>query len=118
MASAGGSPDLPRYWCTLGKSVIWDDPRDFSENAIHYPYETDLSSISSLLREYINTPTDQLLSFASADRWQIVNILLAADRRIGTRRLPELNAGLTHPGAITIAVTRWGPGVGRRSARA
>ncbi|HEV2612940.1 MAG TPA: hypothetical protein VGU61_21960 [Noviherbaspirillum sp.] len=108
MASASGSTDLPRYWCTLGKDVIWDYPRDFGENATHYPYETDVSSISNLLREYIDTPTDQLLRFAFADRWQIVDILLAADRRIGKRRLPELKARLSHPGAIAIAATRWG----------
>jgi hypothetical protein len=108
MASASGSTDLPRYWCTLGKDVIWDYPREFGENATNYPYDTDVSSISSLLREYIDMPTDQLLSFAFADRWQIVDILLAADRRIGKRRLPELKARLTHPGAIAIAATRWG----------
>jgi hypothetical protein len=108
MASASGGTDLPRYWCTLGKDVIWDYPRDFSEDATRYPFETDVSSISSLLREYIDMPTDQLLSFAFADRWQIVDILLAADRRIGKRRLPELKARLTHPGAIAIAATRWG----------
>jgi hypothetical protein len=108
MASASGGADLPRYWCTLGKYVIWDYPREFGENATYYPYDTDVSSISSLLREYIDTPTDQLLSFAFADRWQIVDILLAADRRIVKRRLSELKARLTHPGAIAIAATRWG----------
>jgi hypothetical protein len=71
MASARGSTDLPRYWCTLGKDVIWDYPRDFGENTTYAPYDTDVSSISSLLCEYIDTPTDQLLSFAFADRWQI-----------------------------------------------
>ncbi|MFC7518664.1 hypothetical protein ACFQUU_27005 [Herbaspirillum sp. GCM10030257] len=108
MVSASGSTDLARYWCTLGKYVIWDYPRKSGENATCYPYDTDVSSISSLLREYINTPTDQLLSFAFADRWQIVDILLAADRRIGKHRLPELKARLTHPGAMAIAATRWG----------
>ncbi|WP_200960863.1 hypothetical protein [Noviherbaspirillum sp. Root189] len=108
MASVSGSTDLPRYWCTLGKDVIWNYPREFGENATYYPYDTDVSSISSLLREYIDTPTDQLLSFAFADRWQIVDILLAADRRIEKRRLPELKARLTHPGAKAIAATRWG----------
>jgi len=108
MASAGGSMELARYWCTLGKDVIWDYPRDFGEDAAHYPYDTDVSSISSLLREYIDTPADQLLSFAFADRWQIVDILLAADIRIETRRLPELKARLSQPGAIAIAAARWG----------
>jgi hypothetical protein len=65
MASARGSTDLPRYWCTLGKDVIWDYPRDFGENTTYAPYDTDVSSISSLLCEYIDTPTDQLLSLLS-----------------------------------------------------
>ncbi len=108
MASAGGSTDLPRYWCTLGKDVIWDYPRNVGENATYYPFDTDVSSLSSLLREYVDTPTDQLLSFAFADRWHIVDILLAADKRIREHRLPELKARLTHPGAIAIAATRWG----------
>lgn len=108
MASANGSTEFPRYWCTLGKDVIWDYPREFGEHATYHPYETDVSSISSLLREYIDTPTKQLLSFAFADRWQIVDILLAADRRIEKHRLPELKARFTHPGAIAIAATRWG----------
>jgi hypothetical protein len=108
MASVSGSTELPRYWCTLGKEVIWDYPRDVGENATYYPYDMDVSSLSSLLREYIDMPADQLLSFAFADRWQIVDILLAADRRLGKHRLPELKARLTHPGAIAIAATRWG----------
>lgn len=108
MVSASGSTELARYWCTLGKDVIWDYPREFGENTAHYPYDTDVSSISSLLREYIDTPADKLLSFAFADRWQIVEVLLAADSRIGTDRLPEVKAKLRHPGAIAIAATRWG----------
>jgi hypothetical protein len=108
MVSASGSTALPRYWCTLGKNVIWDYPRKSGENATYYSYDTDVASMSSLLREYIDTPTDQLLSFAFADRWQIVDILLAADRRIGKHRLRELKARLTHPGAMAIAATRWG----------
>lgn len=108
MATAGGGADLPRYWCTLGKDVIWNYPRDIGGNATYYSYDSDVSSLSSLLREYIDTPADQLLSFAFADRWQIVDILLAADRRIGKHRLPQLKARLVQPGAVTIAATRWG----------
>lgn len=108
MASAHGSTDLPRYWCTLGKTVIWDYPRDFPEDSTYYPYSTDVSSISDLLRQYIDTPTDQLLAFPFADHWHIVEILLAADRRIGKRRVPDLKSRLAHPGAIAVAALRWG----------
>lgn len=57
----------------LCKDVIW--------RKHYYPYDTNVSSISCLLRQYIDTPTDHMLSFAFADRWQILDILLAAYRR-------------------------------------
>lgn len=109
MTSVTGSIDLPRYWCTLGKDVIWNYPGESGGNAADYPYDMDMASMSSLLREYIDTPADQLLSFPFADRWQIVDILLAADKRIGKGRLPALKARLTHRGAMAIAAARWGP---------
>jgi hypothetical protein len=62
MASASGSTDLPRYGGTPGKDVICDYPREFGENATYHPYDTDVSPISSLLREYIDSPSDQLLN--------------------------------------------------------
>jgi hypothetical protein len=82
----------------LGKEIIWEYPKDFI-NKPHpkrtdinwYPYGTDVPEISNLIREYIDTPKEELLSKCfENDCWGLINILRAADKRIGSRRLPEL----------------------------
>lgn len=117
MRSQCGSTLLPRYWITLDKEVIWDYPRDFvaknrsvrnyhGEN-LWYPYQTDVSDISSLLREYINTPKEQLLTKKfSNDKWGLVNILRAADRRIGVRRLDSLRRKTHNVAALKVIASR------------
>lgn len=102
MNSRYGSTDLPRYWITLGKEIIWDYPADFitKEGCVKnyadkinklYPYFTDVSEISDLIREYIDTPKDILFDkHFGNDKWGLINILKAADRRIGNRRLNDL----------------------------
>lgn len=113
----GGSTNLPRYWITLEKEVIWDYPKDFvagdrsvrnfAGESCWYPYLTDVSAISDLLREYIDTPKEQLLTkqFAS-DKWGLVNILRAADRRIGIRRLDPLRRKTHNVAALKIIARR------------
>jgi hypothetical protein len=87
---------------TLDKDIIFDYPKQFvtddgsvknlSEHNTRYytryPYKNDVSDISNLIREYIDTPKDELLTkqFLN-DHWGLIDILHAADRRIGTRRL-------------------------------
>jgi hypothetical protein len=111
MKSQRGSTDLPRYWITLNKETIWDYPHDFKNQAVFdhhsfldgtcgggslllrdtYPYGSETSTISGLIREYIDTPRAELLikSFEK-DWWGLTDILRAADRRIGKQRLPVL----------------------------
>lgn len=108
MDSQSGSTHLPRYWITLGTEVIWDYPRDFTHSAKDYPYLTDISAISGLIREYINTPVEELLSKPFEDRWHLVEILLAADRRIGRRKLELLKQRLRQPGAQAVLRARGG----------
>lgn len=56
-----------------------------------YPYLTDVSDISDLIREYIDTPVSELMTrWFDNDRWGLTDILRAADRRIGKRRLEQL----------------------------
>ncbi|MCV5696772.1 hypothetical protein OFN29_31400, partial [Escherichia coli] len=65
--------------------------RNFHGETCWYPYLTDICSISDLLREYIDTPKAELLTKQfTSDKWGLVNILRAADRRIGMRRLDQL----------------------------
>lgn len=98
MQSQRGSTDLPRYWITLHQEIIFDYPADFmNQNGLvqnlsgeetYYPYETDISEISDLIEAYLNTPKEILFStHFEQDSWGLANILKAADRRIGKRRL-------------------------------
>ncbi len=96
MDSQMGSTNCPRYWITLGKEIIWDYPKDFigkthPNRAKWYPYQTDIPDISNLIREYIDTPKNEIISKKfEKDFWGLINILRAADKRIGARRLPEM----------------------------
>lgn len=56
-----------------------------------YPYGNDISDIGELIREYIDTPKEELFAkHFDADEWGLANILKAADKRIGKRRLQIL----------------------------
>lgn len=102
MQSQRGRTDLPRYWITLGGDVIWDYPGQFAlpgggtrradgQFVRGYPYSTDISEISNLIRNYIDTPPEELLTrHFETDHWGLVNVLRAADRRIGRRHWPVM----------------------------
>ena len=103
MDSEYGSTNLPRYWITLGKETLWDYPKDFvkefgTKNYVDkiikgYPYNSDVPDISNLLREYIETQKETIYEkHFEDDKWGLINILKAADRRIGKRRLYELKS--------------------------
>ena len=114
MESQRGSTNLPRYWITLGKEVIWDYPKDFVNkphpqrtNIKWYPYGTDIPDISSLIREYIDTPKTELFSKEfKNDYWELTNILKASDKRIGTRRLPYLKKKIKNKAALKVIEQR------------
>lgn len=106
-----GSINLPRYWVTLNREIIFDYPKNFvnhlkeegnKENI--YPYVNSISDISKLLREYIDTSLSDLLSkeFLN-DYWGITDVLKASDRRIGTRRLNKLRVISKNP-AVRIII--------------
>ncbi|GKX54277.1 hypothetical protein SOASR030_03890 [Leminorella grimontii] len=118
MRSQSGSANLPRYWITLGKEIIWDYPKDFvteeglikncaGEVTQYYPYLSGVADISNLIREYIDTPKEQLLDkqFMN-DKWGLVNILRAADRRIGARRLDDLKRKTHNVATIKVIMRR------------
>ena len=103
MQSRCGSTDLPRYFITLAGEIIFDYPKDFvlksggvkslAQGALTkiYPYGNDISDIGELIREYIDTPKDELFKkHFGVDEWGLANILKAADKRIGKRRLQIL----------------------------
>ena len=103
MQSRCGSTDLPRYFITLAGEIIFDYPKDFvlksggvkslAQGALTkiYPYGNDISDIGELIREYIDTPKDELFKkHFGVDEWGLANILKAADKRIGKKRLQIL----------------------------
>ena len=111
-----GSTDLPRYWITLGEEIIFDYPKQFVDVSTHgnfiknlsgkkqlYPYGTDISDISDLIREYIDTPKEIIFhKHFENDYWGLANILRAADKRIGKRRLILLKRKTNNKGALKI----------------
>lgn len=85
--------EIPRYFITLNKKIIFDWPKDFPyeqytfEN-IRYRYRSAVMLISVTLANYLNTPLDKLMLIQ--DHWKILDIIRAADRRIGSRRWKEI----------------------------
>lgn len=95
MRSKTGHADstVPRYWITIGKEIIWDYPKIFTKEELieqFYPWMGDMSNISCLIREYIDCPDSELLTHSFEDRWHLIPILTACDKRIGKRRLTLL----------------------------
>lgn len=122
MRSQYGNTDLPRYWITLGKEIVFDYPkqfvlsdgtvRNYAPDGIHqnYPYNTDVSDISALIREYIDTPISEIATkHFENDYWGLANILRAADRRIGQRRLDDLRRRIKNQAAQKILELRIKP---------
>ncbi|MBR1737524.1 MAG: hypothetical protein IJ736_11005 [Firmicutes bacterium] len=127
MNSQYGSTDLPRYWMTLGNEIIFDYPKQFvcedeKGNCIknlngdrsYYPYTNDITEISNLIREYIDTPKeDVFLKHFENDHWGLINILKAADRRFGKRRLEILKKRTKNNAARKIIEYRLNSGLWR-----
>ena len=117
MNSQYGSSDLLRYWITLGKETIFDYPKQFALKGgrtknlsgflAGYPHRTDIPDISNLIREYIDTPKEELLTKTfTNDYWGLINILRAADRRIGVRRLETLKKKTHNIAALKVIRAR------------
>ncbi len=126
MQSERGSTNLPRYFIMLDKEIIFDYPKQFLSQPIPleikrqylldnakssvkecYPHYTEVSDISDLFREYIDTPVDLLLTKKfKNDRWGLTDILKASDRRIGLRRLNNLLESINNVAAKKIILKR------------
>ena len=109
-----GTTGIPRYWITLGKEIIWDYPKQFVSLGYldrhlpdKWPYATDISEISCLIREYLDTPRSAILSEPfENDLWGIVNILRAADRRVGSRQWEALEQQANNTAVTKILAKR------------
>lgn len=82
---------MPRYFITIGKDIIFDYPKDMNlERKRKSLWASDADEISDLIEEYIQRPRDALLAEFPNDEWELTDILLACDRRMGKRRLEVL----------------------------
>lgn len=98
--------DIATYTVSLNKEIIWQYPEP-NKPPQGYPYVSSVSEISNLIREYIDTPTKELLckKFPN-DLWDFTDILKAADKRIGKRRLDFLLAFTNNDAASKIIKAR------------
>jgi len=112
----------PQYKIVLNKEVIFDFINDF--RGLRKPVEEgnywakeggepiwyeDVSLISALIREYIDTPADKLFDHVfENDYFGLTDILKAADRRIGKKRLLLLKDRTTSQAAEKIVAARLG----------
>lgn len=72
-----------------------------------YPYYCDISFISNLIREYIDTPVSDILTRRfENDYWGLTDIFRAADKRIGKRRLEILRDSIKNQAAQKILELR------------
>jgi hypothetical protein len=93
----GGTSDLPRFWIALNKEIIFDWLKDFKDIDIPEPayyggfrpvYYEDITFITDMIQEYIETPVNKLFDYVLCkDYYGLSEILKAADRRIGQKRL-------------------------------
>lgn len=131
----------PRHWLVLQGQVIWDFPGPFMRSApargraiayyedvymVHRPGANPVprlvpprsSVIALLLRDYIDRPVARLFERFADDAWEFTDLLRAADRRLGRRRLAVWQAGLdaAHP-ARPILRRRFAPRPGMAGQR-
>ncbi len=96
----------------LGKDVIWNFPRQFVDEAIIYPdggnhYSYGVRDLNGLLRDYLDTPKGVLLNQEFArDYFGLINILKAADRRLGLKRLKQHFDNVEQDSVVNVLAAR------------
>lgn len=99
--------EIGRYWIVLNKETIWSYPARIEDQIALKQSNPDIREITVLLRGYLDTPKDQLLSAEfPQDRFGLIELLRAADRRIGKRRLVELKASSISSAALLLIKQR------------
>lgn len=80
------------YWITLGRGDLQETLFHYRDGDCSQPYE-DIPRISQTIREYIDTPKDQIINKKfEHDRWGFTELLKCADRRVGKRSKDTLAA--------------------------
>lgn len=91
---------IGRYWFKLDGEEIWSVPKNVSNLIKSGQPDNVASYITPIIRRYIETPKEEIFDLLiSEDTWGVVDMLRAADRRIGKRRLEELLSKTVEPAA-------------------
>ena len=133
MKSQRGTTSLPRYCIVLNKEIIFDYPKDFLSNLIPregsrelrttgtstwllnsdltvkdlYPYYTEVQNISCVIREYIDTPVNELFDkIFENDKWGLTDILKAADKRLGKNKLIQIKQETKSKNVLKVIIAR------------
>jgi len=86
-----GAADIGRYWITLDKKLIWQAPGDYYEGLEKDALDHTATEVTIVLRQYLDCPRGELLTREfDADQFGLVDIMRAADRRIGLKKLSHL----------------------------
>ena len=81
-----------RTWHSLWGQLYLSVPRDFPEERAKGTYNTVASEISEVIKEYIDTPRETLLSrIFERDKWGVIDMFRAVDRRLGRKSLEQLS---------------------------
>ena len=124
---------IPRFYLKMGKQIIWDYPKDFEAKDIHYAEWADNNGISALVREYIDTPINELLDkefsgqykkfglrHTDSEGWKnewsdksdpdvvasLTDLFKAADRRISKSKIVKWSANLKNFKAYRVISVR------------
>lgn len=121
MQSQRGSTGLPRYWVTVDGEIVFDYPKQFldqeiefldqeiekSQLSITYPYISNISDISDVIRNYIDTPKSELPDkIFENDKWGITEYIKLADRRIGIDRLINYSKTIKNENILKVLEAR------------
>jgi hypothetical protein len=105
---------IPRFYVKLGKEIMWDYPKEFPVKDINYGWWAGNNNISDLVREYIDTSVQLLLTKSFTNEVQVyqtygtesrtitveyhlIELFIAADRRLGKEKLKEWAAVINNP---------------------
>lgn len=88
---------LSRYFITIDKYIVFDYPKNMElDKKYIYLWDSDVHRISDLIEEYIQRPNEKLFDEFPNDKWGLVDILLACDRRVGKKHLQKLEERITN----------------------
>ncbi len=100
-------PAVGRYWVTLDKETIWEAPPAWRDDLANNEISESASNVTAIFREYLDTPREAIFRKQIAgDKWGVVELMNAADRRMGKAKLQELGETSIYPAVAVILAKR------------